>query len=46
MFKVYQKSVEQTELLRDLRESLDLDGIESTDFETKKLHLTPSGKEN
>ncbi len=43
MYRVYQKSVRQTELLRDLRESVERDDKELMIAETKKMHLSPSG---
>ena len=44
MYRVYQKSVRQTELLRDLRESVEREDSEILNAETKKIHLSPSGK--
>jgi len=43
MYRVYQKSVRQTELLRDLRESVEREDNEMTNAETKKIHLSPTG---
>ena len=43
MYRVYQKSVEQTELLRDLRESVEGENTELINSQTKKIHLSPSG---
>jgi hypothetical protein len=44
MYRVYQKSVEQTELLRELRESLENEEAGNGNQETKKIRLIPSGK--
>jgi hypothetical protein len=43
MYRVYQKSVEQTELLRDLRESVEQDDTDILNAQIKKIHLSPSG---
>jgi hypothetical protein len=43
MYRVYQKSVEQTDLLRDLRESVEREDSDLINSQMKKIHLSPSG---